>query len=98
MNHTNLPPIELIETKSFDLIGKALICHWQIRDHEFLRMITDDEIKQRFAHHIAEVMIQQKLVEFTMSEDILSGISTYRARAFVLPDAQVKTLRLEKLI
>jgi hypothetical protein len=60
--------------------------------------MTENEIKQRFAHRIAEAMIELKLVEFTKSEDIISGTVLFRARAFVLPDEQVKTLRLEKLI
>jgi hypothetical protein len=92
----NLPQIEI---KSFDLIGKALICRWELRDFDTLdRIITEDKIKQRFAHQIAEAMIELKLVEFTKSEDIISGTASFRARAFVLPDNQVKTIRLEKLI
>jgi hypothetical protein len=96
MNHTHEPKIEI---KSFDLCGKALICRWDLRDCDTLgRIITVDEIKQRFAHQIAESMIELKLVEFTKSEDIISGTASFRARAFVLPDNQVKTLRIEKLI
>ena len=96
MNHTNLPQIEI---KSFDLCGKALICRWELRQLDTLdRIITEDDIKQRFAHQIAQAMIELKLVEFTKSEDIISGTASFRARAFVLPDNQVKTLRLEKLI
>ena len=96
MNHTNFPQIEI---KSIDLIGKALICRWEFRDVDMIdHIITENEIKQRLAHQIAEAIIQQKLVEFTKSEDILSGTALFRARAFVLPDNQVKTLRLEKLI
>jgi len=96
MNHTNFPQIEI---KSFDLIGKALICRWELRDVDMIdHIITEDEIKQRFAHKIAEGMIELKLIEFTKSEDILSGTASFRARAFVLPDNQVKTLRIEKLI
>jgi len=96
MNHTNFPQIGI---KSFDLIGKALICRWELCDVDMIdHIITEDEIKQRFAHQIAEAMIELKLVEFTKSEDIISGTASFRARAFVLPDAQVKTLRIEKLI
>ena len=92
----NLPQIEI---KSFDLIGKALVCRWDLRDYDTIgRIMTENEIKQRFAHRIAEAMIELKLVEFTKSEDIISGTVLFRARAFVLPDEQVKTLRLEKLI
>jgi len=92
----NLPQIEI---KSFDLIGKALVCQWELRDYDTIgRTMTENEIKQRLAHKIAEAMIELKLVEFTKSEDILSGTASFRARAFVLPDNQVKTLRLEKLI
>jgi mannose/fructose/N-acetylgalactosamine-specific phosphotransferase system component IIB len=92
----NLPQIEI---KSFDLIGKALICRWELRQLDIINdIITEDEIKQRFAHQIAKAMIDLKLVEFTKSEDTISGTASFRARAFVLPDNQVKTLRLEKLI
>jgi hypothetical protein len=91
----NLPQIEI---KSFDLIGKALICRWDLRDYDTIgRTMTENEIKQRLAHKIAEGMIELKFIEFTKSEEI-SGTASFRARAFVLPDAQVKTLRLEKLI
>jgi hypothetical protein len=52
----------------------------------------------RLIDMISAKMIELKLVEFTKSEDILTGVVSFRARAFVLPDNQVKTLRLEKLI
>jgi hypothetical protein len=96
MNHTHEPKIEI---KSFDLCFKSLICRWDLSDYDTLgRIITVNEIKQRFAHQIAEAMIELKLVEFTKLEDTISGIASFRARAFVLPDNQVKTLRIEKFI
>ena len=92
----NLPQLEI---KSFDLIGKALICQWDLHEYDMIdHIITVDEIKQRFASEIAQAIIEQKLIEFTKFDDIVTGITSFRARVFVLPDSQVKTIRLEKLI
>ena len=92
----NLPQLEI---KSFDLIGKALICQWDLHEYDMIdHIITVDEIKQRFAHQIAQAIIEQKLIEFTKFDDIVTGITSFRARVFVSPDSQVKTLRVEKLI
>jgi len=95
-NNTNHP---LVEIKSFDLIGTALTCKWEFHDVDMIdHMITKDEIKQRMVHQISAKMIELNLIEFTKSEDINTGLASFRARAFVLPDNQVKTLRIEKLI
>lgn len=96
MNHTNLPQIEI---KTFDFIGTALICQWNLGQFDTIAStMTENEIKQRFAQKIATTMLELHLVEFTKSEDTISGTVSFKARAFVLPDSQVKTLRIEKLI
>jgi hypothetical protein len=92
MNHTNPPQIEI---KSFDLIGEALTCYWVVGDALMPPgQNTDDNIKQMLAARIAAKMIELKLVEFTSTRNV-DGTTTFKARAFVLPDGQVKTLRLE---
>ena len=96
MNNTNIPQVEI---KSFDLIGTALTCKWDILDLDMMdHIITKDEIKQRLVQQISAEMIELNLIEFTKFEDLGTGTISFRARAFVLPDNQLKTLRIEKLI
>jgi hypothetical protein len=96
MNHTNPPQIEI---KLLEFIGTALSCQWDLGEFDWINHnITENQIKMRLIDMISAKMIELKLVEFTKSEDILTGVVSFRARAFVLPDNQVKTLRLEKLI
>jgi hypothetical protein len=48
MNHT-FPQVEI---KSFDLIGKALICRWELRQLDIIdNIITEDEIKHKSKVH-----------------------------------------------
>lgn len=63
-------------------------------DHLF----TEQEIKRKLIESIAEKILEYNLVEFTKTEEMENGATTFRARAFLLPDSMVKTLRVEKFI
>jgi hypothetical protein len=52
-----------------------------------------DYIKTKLAVQIAKAMINQKLVSFTLVEDIASSATNYRARCFATPDDQVRLIK-----
>jgi hypothetical protein len=51
------------------------------------------EMKKRLCMALAEKMLENKLVEFTKQENLQSGEVTFRARAYLTPDSQVRLLR-----
>lgn len=52
-----------------------------------------DEIKRRLLTQMLEYMLDNRLVEFTRAEDIARGTQTFRVRAYIAPNDQVKILR-----
>ena len=60
--------------------------------------ITPDEIKQMLIREIVEQMMDSNFIEFTKLEDVNTYNTTFRARVFVVPDSQVRLLRLEGVI
>ena len=61
-------------------------------------VITPDEIKRLLIIHLLEKMLDSNFIEFTKSEDLSTLNITFRARVFVVPDSQVRLLRLEGVI
>jgi mannose/fructose/N-acetylgalactosamine-specific phosphotransferase system component IIB len=61
-------------------------------------VITPDEIKQMLIREIVEQMMDSNFIEFTKLEDVTNYNITFRARVFVVPDSQVRILRLEGVI
>ena len=60
--------------------------------------ITPDEMKQMLIRELVEKMMDSNYIEFTKSEDIINYNTTFRARVFVVPDSQLRFLRLEGII
>lgn len=61
---------------------------------------VDDETfkqdtKRKLAIQLAEQILNNKLVEFTKQENLNTFEITYRARAYLTPDNQVRMLRKE---
>lgn len=52
-----------------------------------------DYIKTKLAMQIVKSMINEKLVSFTLVEDIASNATNYRARCFATPDDQVRLIK-----
>ena len=61
-------------------------------------VITPDEIKRMLIRDLLEKMLDSNFIEFTKSEDLSTLNTTFRARVFVVPDSQVRLLRLEGVI
>jgi hypothetical protein len=50
-------------------------------------------IKKSLIDQMASYMLENKLAEFTMTEDHARGTRTFRVRAYLAPNDQVKILR-----
>lgn len=53
-----------------------------------------DEIKRKLLQDLVDYLLQNKLCEFTMQDDLSRGTKLYRARCYVAPDEQVKLIRV----
>jgi hypothetical protein len=62
------------------------------------RMVNMDAIKKELVQGLAEKMMHEKVIEFTMQDDHSMGTKICRARIFAVPDTQVKILREQKVI
>jgi hypothetical protein len=59
-------------------------------------VITPDEIKLMLIREIVEQMMDSNFIEFTKLQD--HEKTTFRARVFVVPNSQVRILRLDGVI
>lgn len=63
----------------------------QFNDAELRKLI-----KHELAQKLAKGMIQNNLIEFTSSDDSLTGIKRVYARCFLTPDDNVRIIRMAK--
>ena len=91
---------EVIEFETVDhaIQGKMVVCHMQFDDVDVRRLPGSevDFIRQSIVSKIGEFMIDNKLVEFTQQQDVMTGKTMIRARVFVTPDEQVRLIRTLK--
>ena len=57
----------------------------------------DIDIKQRLVDGLMQELFKTKCIEFTKSQDVYLGEHYYRARMFVVPDDQVRILRVSQI-
>jgi hypothetical protein len=94
----------ILGTNSFDfdetVRGEMITVQKVVGVHE-LEMIKLDEdmfnqqVKRELAFQLAEQILKNKFVEFTKQQDMHTNKITYRARAYLTPDNQVRMLRKE---
>ena len=53
-----------------------------------------NEVKRKLIQQMVDYMLENKLAEFTMLEDHARGTRTFRVRAYLAPNDQVKVLRV----
>ena len=53
-----------------------------------------EKLKESLLHQLASYMLENKLAEFTMTENPIDGTRIYRVRAYLAPNDQVKILRI----
>lgn len=56
-----------------------------------------EEMKHMLILELVEKLLKSNYVEFTKQDDLKTNLVTYRARAYLTPDDQVRTLRREIL-
>ena len=54
---------------------------------------TPDMIKERLMHDLAKKLMDNKMIEFTRTQNIASGTYHFRARIYAVPDTKVRILR-----
>jgi len=78
--------------------GEMVHAQVVVKDFQIAGMMMDpdnfkQEMKKQLAHEIAEHLLNNKLVEFTRQEDLHTNETTFRARAYLVKDDKVRTLR-----
>lgn len=72
--------------------GKMLTVSHEFDDFAMSHM-SEEDIKSSMISMLVGEMVKSKMVEFTRQSDPLTFKITVRARAFVVPDDQVRILR-----
>lgn len=73
--------------------GKMLTVTNVIKQYD-LEILPDDQIKRKMIYELAEEMAKSNMVEFTKQKDPVTHCVNIRARCFMVPDTQVRILRM----
>jgi hypothetical protein len=99
--HTHFPfkdPDVNTTYEEFAVGGKMLIANYTSTETDKVAFASVDSwqnfVKDKLAVEIGRALIREKLVSFTLQDDIVSGTTHYRARCFATPDTQVKILAM----
>jgi len=57
-----------------------------------------ERVKKDLITALVQNMYKQNMIEFTKSQDIVSGEYIFKARVYVVPDSQVRILRVNGVI
>ena len=94
-NNISVTPLETIQGQCL-LAQKSMAVFTLQSALDANRM--EEEIKKQLVHQLAEEMMRARCVEFTKQVDGFTGEYVFRARIFVTPDHQVRTLRQANVI
>jgi hypothetical protein len=99
-NRWNLPesPHTIsVDHEDFHIGGKLVTTQIILSHLDSMSFRSDEDfkrsIKTKLVHRLVEHLIDAKLVEVTYAEDHSDLVFAVRARAYLAPDSQVKTLR-----
>jgi tyrosine-protein phosphatase YwqE len=77
--------------------GKMVVGSCTMTEMEAIDMMANnggkERIKESLIQQLARYILENKLVEFTMVEDHARATRTFRVRAYLAPNDQVKILR-----
>lgn len=86
-----------LKFEEYAVAGKMLEANYYCNESEILQFGSDAKfhtfVKDKLAVELARAMINNKLVEFTLTKDHANNTTLYRARCFATPDETVKILR-----
>lgn len=99
---TVLPPTSNHSSQQYDNIIKGEVIHvsqtvssYEVFGNTALDTLDNfrDKIKENLMKDMIQHMLKNNLIEFTSQEDMAEGKVIYRARAFLVPNDQVRILR-----
>jgi hypothetical protein len=91
-----------IDINSYDYAIKGNMIKYQLSISELELMKIDpknfsDVIKKQLMYGLMDELMNTRSVEFTRAQDVSFGSAHFRARMFVVPDDQVRILRVSQL-
>jgi hypothetical protein len=82
--------------KEYPIKGKMVVGQFTVILSEMLHLPTgqvESIIKESLCKGMVNFILENKLVEFTMLENVVDMSKTYRVRCFLTPDEDVRLIR-----
>jgi hypothetical protein len=82
--------------KEYPIKGKMVVGQFTVNLSEMLHLPTgqvENIIKESLCKGMVNFILENKLVEFTMLENVVDMSKTYRVRCFLTPDEDVRLIR-----
>lgn len=84
-------------TYDYPIGGKMVVGSFVVTEMEALNLLNSDHkptMKRKLLYQMVDYMLDNNLAEFTTFEDHARGTRTFRVRAYLAPNDQVKILRV----
>ena len=94
----NVPTV--FDSYDYVIKGNMLTTQITMSDLEFLKIdpqTFQTDIKQQLMVRLLDEIARTRCVEFTKSEERFLGRTHFRARMFIVPDDQVRILRVTQI-
>jgi len=85
-----------IKVQDHAIGGKMVVGTITISELEMMSVYNTDAFKMSLASQLAKALLEKRLVEFTRHQDPIQGSTTVRIRAFLVPDDNIRILRIAK--
>jgi hypothetical protein len=82
--------------KEYPIKGKMVVGQFTLSLSEMLQLQNgqvENIIKQQLCESMVKAILENKLAEFTMLENVVDMSKTYRVRCFLTPDEDVRLIR-----
>jgi hypothetical protein len=82
--------------KEYPIKGKMVVGQFTVNLSEMLQLrndLVESIIKESLCKSMVNVILENKLAEFTMLENPVDMSKTYRVRCFLTPDEDVRLIR-----
>lgn len=91
-------PID-VDIKEYAIKGNMIKAELVLSDYELMKInppTFEMDVKQQLIGMLMQEMFKYRCIEFTKMEDIMREATSFRARMFVVPDDQVRILRVSQ--
>lgn len=92
-SHGAIGTISPLTINAFEEVKGEMILVEKVVDPTSEILPDKEQIKKELAEELVQKLLKSNLVEFTRQDDFRTDLVTFRARAYLTPDEQIRVIR-----